>query len=97
MSEKRTTRKASGKMKARGESQLLGGRLKAWRKLRGYPLKRVAQDMGVSISVLSEWENGKRFPSSRHLDVISKATGLPLCSFFYTGSGDCPCLKKPAS
>ncbi len=72
-------------------------RFKNWRKQTRYPLKHVADDLGVSIATVSEWENGGRFPNADHLRRISEYTGIPLCGFFCPAGHVCPYLKaKPA-
>jgi len=63
-------------------AKLLGEKLRAWRRRKKLPLKAVAGELGVSVSVISEWERGIRFPSSRHLDALSEYTGIPACFLF---------------
>ncbi|MGA2243047.1 MAG: helix-turn-helix transcriptional regulator [Verrucomicrobiota bacterium] len=64
--------------------------LRAWRRQRGIPLKQMAADLGVSSSVISAWENGRRFPSVTNLAALSSYTAVPVCQFLYHGEGDCP-------
>jgi len=65
---KRTTR---NRPSGRPVTVILGDRLRTWRKAQGYPLKHIAQDMGVSVSVVSQWERGLRFPSAQNLDRLA--------------------------
>ena len=65
---RRTTR--NGKTR-RPITAIFGDRLREWRKEQGFPLKHVAQDLGVSVSVVSQWERGLRFPSARNLDRLA--------------------------
>jgi transcriptional regulator with XRE-family HTH domain len=92
----------SGEKDLRPESQemqlavvaLLSTRLRRWRKSRRLPLKQMASDLGVSISLVSAWETGARFPSATHLEQISAYTGVPICQFFYPQPWGCP-NRKP--
>jgi transcriptional regulator with XRE-family HTH domain len=65
-------------------------RLRQWREAAHVPLKRMAADLGVSVSVVSAWEQGECFPTATHLERLSIYTGVPLCQFFYPGPGICP-------
>jgi len=65
-------------------------RLKEWRASRKLPLKHVARDLGVSVSIVSEWEHGNRFPSVTNLEAVSRYMGLPVCCLLYHGKGRCP-------
>lgn len=71
-----------------------GRRLRAWRRHAGLPLKRVAHDLGVSVSIVSEWERALRFPCCHHLDMLARYTGVPLCAFFCVNGRRCPFLQK---
>lgn len=53
----------------------------------------MASDLGVSISIVSAWENATRFPSAERLQEIAKYTGIPICEFFYSGPEECPQSK----
>lgn len=65
-------------------------RLRDWRASRKLPLKHVARDLGVSVSIISEWEHGNRFPSVTNLEAVSRYIGLPVCCLLYHGKGRCP-------
>jgi len=71
-------------------AERFGTRLRAWRKEEGHPLKRVAHDLDVSVSVVSQWERGLRFPSVKNLDRIANYMGVPVCSLLYGGKSGCP-------
>ena len=71
----------------------LAHRLREWRRARGIPLKRLAYDLGFSLATVGAWEQGKRFPAGRHLDLLSAYTGIPICAFFYTARNKCPYAK----
>ena len=73
---------------------ILGKRLREWRTGVGWPLKRVSSDLGISISILSEWERGRRFPSGKNLDVLSRYTGIPVSCFFCNREDGCPFLSS---
>lgn len=71
-------------------SLAFAARFSKWRKYKRLPLKSVAADLGVSLQVISDWERGRRFPSSRHLALIETYTGVPLCQFFRGEGVPCP-------
>ena len=71
-------------------AERFGARLRLWRGEQGHPLKRVAHDLGVSVSVVSRWERGLRFPSVKNLDRIARYMDLPVCCLLYEGLVDCP-------
>ncbi len=62
-------------------------RLHDWRARVRRGLKVVAADLGVSISIVSEWENGRRFPNADHLYAVSRYTGIPAWRFLHPGRG----------
>lgn len=71
----------------------LGKVLREWRTDKGLPLKHVASDLGVSISVVSQWERAKRFPSIQNLLQISEYTKIPVSVLFCIRK-DCPYKNK---
>ena len=71
-----------------------GTRLHEWRTERHLTLKEVAGALGVSISIVSEWERGHRFPSVDHLYAVSRYTDTPACCYLYYDNGECP-FKPP--
>src|SRR3974390_1713229 len=73
---------------------LFSGRLRRWRQARSMPLKRMAADLGVSVSVVSAWEQGSRFPSVHHLEKLAVYTGMPVCQLLFAGAQDCPRAKQ---
>jgi transcriptional regulator with XRE-family HTH domain len=85
-------KKMSGKMfkPKMTTAERFGARLRVWRKEQGHPLKRVAHDLGVSVSVVSQWERGLRFPSVKNLDRIAGYMEVPVCSLLYGGKSCCP-------
>ena len=88
-----TIRTKDGKTKERlklSTSERFGSRLRLWRRAEGLPLKRVAHDLEVSVSVVSQWERGLRFPSVKNLDSIAQYMDIPVCSLLYEGKNDCP-------
>ena len=54
------------------------------------PLKQMAAELGVSISVVSAWEQGSRFPSVHHLEKLAVYTGMSVCQLLFEGGQDCP-------
>jgi transcriptional regulator with XRE-family HTH domain len=90
-----TTKKKSGfKRPKLSTADSFGARLRVWRHELGHPLKRVAHDLDVSVSVVSQWERGLRFPSVRNLDKIATYMELPVCNLLYNGTSGCPMDKK---
>jgi len=62
--------------------KLFAANLRQWRKRRGYPLKRVASDLGIAISTLSQWETGDRFPPDHSLDALAAYMQIAVCQLF---------------
>lgn len=61
---------------------IFAARLREWRTTHRLPLKAVAQEMGVAVSSLSQWECGLVLPSASKIALISCYTSLPPCYFF---------------
>ena len=78
-------------------TRFLGDRMRQWRRARNYPLKRVAYDLGVSVSVVDQWENAERFPSRQNLIKIAQYMSMPLCAFFNSCSVECLMRVKDAA
>jgi transcriptional regulator with XRE-family HTH domain len=55
---------------------------KNWRHRNNVPLKQVAADLNVSVNTVNLWELGKRFPTGRHLELLTAYTGQPPCRLF---------------
>lgn len=53
------------------EKENWGRRIRAFRKLKGYTQKGLAEQMGVSVSILGEVERGTRTPTKELLESIS--------------------------
>jgi transcriptional regulator with XRE-family HTH domain len=69
-----------------------------WRRKNKIPLKRIAKDLGVSISVVSSWESGQHFPTGCNFDMLVGYTGLPPCRLVCSMAGQCGrdgCLLAP--
>ena len=64
--------------------------MRRWRKERRIPLKQLAAELKVSLSVVSAWEKGVRFPSVTHLEQLAVYTDMPACRLLYPGPDDCP-------
>jgi transcriptional regulator with XRE-family HTH domain len=62
--------------------QILAANLRQWRKLRNYPLKRVAGDLDIAVSTWSQWETGKRFPPASFLDRLADYMQVAVCQLF---------------
>lgn len=74
-------------------TKILGPRLHAWRMEKGLPLKHLARELGVSISIVSEWEHAHRFPSVTNLEAIARLLETHVCCLLYHGPGRCPHAK----
>lgn len=55
------------------EYEQLAGRLRAFRKLKGYTQHQLAERMGVSVAVLGSLERGTRAPQVKLLEHIAAA------------------------
>ena len=53
-----------------------------WRRKNKIPLKKIAGDLGVSLSTVNLWASGKRFPGGYNLELLVDYTGLPPCKLF---------------
>ena len=60
-----------------------------WRRKNNIPLKKVAKDLGLSISTVSSWELGERFPTGRSLEKLVDYTGVPPCKLFCVMADKC--------
>lgn len=60
----------------------IGDRLREARTVRDLNLRQLAEQTGLSASMLCTIENGKSMPSVQSLAAIAKALGLPLGFFF---------------
>lgn len=63
-------------------ARVLGRNLRAWRRRQQLPLKHLAADCGVALSIVSDWETGKRFPSERRLNRLAHLTALSVADLF---------------
>jgi transcriptional regulator with XRE-family HTH domain len=73
-----------------GYAQLIGDRLKLRRKHKRWPLKRVAAELKVSVSIVSDWERGTRFPSAENLLQLAALYKQPVCQLMCAGRAHCP-------
>jgi len=58
------------------------GHFRSWRSQNGKPLKAVAQELGVGVTTVSQWELGRRFPTAENLEAIAQHTGIPPAASF---------------
>lgn len=65
----------------------IGQKLRWRRKIRGFPLQRVADRSGISIGLLSEIERGLSTPTPETLRQICRALDMPLAWLFDDDSG----------
>src|SRR5512146_814503 len=60
-----------------------------WRRQKKLPLKRIAHDLGVSLSTISSWELGQAFPTGANFELLVAYTGLPPCRLFCVMADKC--------
>ena len=60
-----------------------------WRRKHKIPLKRIASDLGVSVSTVSSWESGQCLPQGCNLESLVEYTGLPPCKLFCVMADKC--------
>jgi transcriptional regulator with XRE-family HTH domain len=60
-----------------------------WRRKNKIPLKRIADELGVSAATINLWETGRRFPSGEHLEMLTAYTGVPPCELFCVMAAHC--------
>jgi transcriptional regulator with XRE-family HTH domain len=61
----------------------------AWRKKSNLPLKKIAADLGISLSTVNSWELGQRFPTAEHFQALVNYTGIPPCRLFCLMADKC--------
>ena len=89
-------------MKDQGVNRMLkqfGGNLRAWRLGARLKQKVIADELGVSTAIVSEWEHGQRYPCVENLVYLARLSGRALCQLLCahqdcrarnTASGSCP-------
>jgi transcriptional regulator with XRE-family HTH domain len=60
-----------------------------WRRKSKVPLKKIAKDLGVSISTVSSWGLGECFPTGYNFELLVEYTGLPPCKLFCVMADKC--------
>lgn len=60
-----------------------------WRQTANLPLKQIARDLGISLSTVSSWERGQRFPSARHFEMLVEYTNLTPCRLICVMASQC--------
>jgi len=58
------------------EQQQLAGRIRAFRKLKGYTQSELSEKLGVSVSILGAVERGTRKPEPRLIRSIAETLGI---------------------
>lgn len=58
------------------ETDKWGRRIRAFRKLKGFTQERLAESLGISVSVFGEIERGTRLPTDHMLREISEVLGV---------------------
>lgn len=67
-----------------------------WRRHKKMRQNELAKSAGISVSILSKIENGKRSPNLNHLEKIGQIIGLPVpvLMFLSMDKEDVPTEKK---
>jgi transcriptional regulator with XRE-family HTH domain len=68
----------------------LASTLRRWRERNGWPLKKVADEFGVTPATWSRWENGERFPAHQFILPLAHYLEVPICRFFSLVDARCP-------
>ena len=63
-------------------NKLIGERIKAARKAKGFTQEILAERLSISPQAVSTWEQGKFIPDSDHLPALAKALALSLDALF---------------
>jgi ribosome-binding protein aMBF1 (putative translation factor) len=58
-------------------ARIFSRNLRDWRRRRGDKLSTVADGLGLSVSIICEWEHCHRFPSAENLQKLADYMGLP--------------------
>lgn len=58
------------------ERNVLAGRIRAFRKLKGYTQNELSDRLGVSIAILGAIERGTRMPDERMIRNIAEVLGI---------------------
>ena len=57
--------------------------LRAARVNAGMSQRKAAERLGVSVSTLRNWENGKTFPTQPHIEKMCDVYGIPFDALFF--------------
>lgn len=80
----------AGEADARTLRTRLAQEIRAWRETHGTKLESLANSVGVSVSTVSLWENGLRYPNIENLVALAAALSLPPCRLL------CSLAARPA-
>lgn len=70
--------------------------LHRWRARNGWPLKKVADEFGVTQATWSRWESGDRFPEHHFIQPLANYLQVPICRFFCVVDARCPFRRVDA-
>jgi len=51
--------------------KVIGSNIARWLAETRLPLKYIATELGISVSICSQWKNGHRYPSPEHLTQLA--------------------------
>lgn len=66
----------------------LGKRIKGLRRLKRFTQKSMSEELGISVSMLSSIERGKKYPSHDLINKIAEILQVPLEELFVLPEGD---------
>jgi hypothetical protein len=69
--------KQNGAVQARARARFARF-VRRWLDTTHYPLKKVAAELGVAESAVSQWAGGRRFPKIEQLEAFSQLSAVPL-------------------
>jgi transcriptional regulator with XRE-family HTH domain len=79
-------RRGAGKASARARFARF---VRRWLDVTRCPLKRVAAELGVAESAVSQWANGRRFPKIEQLEAFSQLSAVPLPCLLCERNAEC--------
>ncbi len=75
----------------------IGERIRYFRQLKGVTLKKLAEDVGITSSMLSQIERDIANPSLNTLRTITSALDIPLFQIFVDNPVEAECIVHPES
>ena len=67
--------------------------IRVWIDRNKYPLKKIAVELGVAESTVSQWANSRRFPKIEQFEAFSRLSAIPLPCLLCARNVDYPACK----